>query len=469
MFTGYTYQDWERTQESEKMEVLRKIVESYKGSEEFKYALLASDYFRGENPVVMEKVILQKGAYKYQDESGVEKTLLREAPVVGARIPSNFFSRFVIQQNQFLLANGVTLEKDADKKALGLGFDKAMEQIGERALVQGVCWGYWNVDHLEIIEAARDKMSGFVALVDEENSMPRLGVQFWQIDSNRPMYIRLFEADGITVYRVQDHVMVEHAPKRAYKLRVNRDAAGETVTGAENYSFLPVIPLYANAERRSELTRSIKEKIDAYDRISSDYVDNLDKTNDVFWVLSNFGGSRSELLKMVSDIRSTGIIANSSDGMGGNASAAPYAFEVPYEARKTALELLQKELYQDYMALSMEELTGGSLTNVAIQTAMANLELKCDRYEWQCFQFVQRVLALLAINTEVIRFKRQTITNESEIIADIYTMRADIDRRTALKLNPYISADEVENILLMLDKEELEGNEPPEDVTGNEA
>lgn len=458
MYTRYTYQDWEKTPQTERPELLRNIVLTYKASEEFQYALTASRYFRGENPEVMKKVILKKGAYKYRDDSGEEKAMIRNEPIVGARVPSNYFFRFVTQQNQYLLSNGVVL-KGAEKERLGLGFDKVLEQMGERALVQGVCWGYWNADHLELIEAARDDLSGFVALVDEENSAPRLGVQFWQIDHNRPLYIRLLEEDGVTVYRLEDNKMMEHAPKRAHKLHVIRDAAGEQVEREENYGFLPVIPLYANGEHRSELTPSIKEKIDAYDRISSDYVDNLDKTNDVFWVLNNFGGSRSELLNMVSDIRSTGIIANMTDGMGGNATASPYAFEVPYEARKTALELLESELYSDYMAMNMDEITGGSLTNVAIRTARANLDLKCDRYEWQHFQFVQQLLMLLNIETEKIEFKRQTIANESEIIADIYTMRSDIDRKTALLLNPMIASDKVDEIMATLDKEELEGND----------
>ena len=462
MFTQYTYQDWEKTPEQKRPELLMKIVQKYKGSDDFQKALTANCYFRSENEAVLSKVILQKGSYRYTDKNGEEKTVYNEIPVVGAQVPSNYFFRFVTQQNQFLLSNGVTLDEDA-KKRLGFGFDKALERMGEKALVQGVCWAYWNNDHVEVLEAARDENSGFVALVDEVDSMPRIGVQFWQIE-DRPLYIRLFEMDGVSMYRVQNKKIERVVEKRAYVVRILRDAAGEWVTGAENYAFLPIIPLYANEEKRSELTPSIKAKIDAYDRISSDYVDNLDKTNDVLWVLNNFGGSRRELSDMVNVIRETGIIANMTDGMGGNASAAPMAFEVPYEARKVALELLENELYQDYMALSMDELTGGSLTNVAIQTAMANLELKCDRYEWQIFQFVQRLLMLLGINTEVIAFKRQTIANESEIVADIYTMRNDIDRRTALELNPYINSDKIDEIMKKLDLEELTGNEPPEEV-----
>ena len=216
------------------------------------------------------------------------------------------------------------------------------------------------------------------------------------------------------------------------------------------------MPLYANDEKQSELTGSIKSKIDAYDRILSDFGDNLDRANDVYWVLNNFGGSTDQALQMIQEIQRLKIAMTVSDGTN-SSSAEPQTIDVPYAARQTALDLLEKALYQDFMALSMNELTGGSLTNVAIQAATTNLNLKCDHYEWQCFAFVQRVLALLGKKSEEIRFKRQKITNLSETVQDIYVMRGDIDRRTALKLNPYISQDEIDGILEALDAEEVSG------------
>ena len=101
--------------------------------------------------------------------------------------------------------------------------------------------------------------------------------------------------------------------------------------------------------------------------------------------------------------------------------------------------------------------SGGSLTNVAIQAAMTNLNLKCDHYEWQCFAFVQQVLRLIGIETEEIKFKRQQMANRQETVQDIYTMRQDIDRRTALKLNPYIDQEEIEDIIANVSAEEVSG------------
>jgi hypothetical protein len=86
-------------------------------------------------------------------------------------------------------------------------------------------------------------------------------------------------------------------------------------------------------------------------------------------------------------------------------------------------------------------------TLLAIRAAAANLNLKSDRYEWQVRQFVQSLLTLIGHPTGDIRFNRQCIANESEVVRDIAAMRDDIDLRTALRLNPYIQEEEIEELL----------------------
>lgn len=464
MFTTYTYQDWLAESPGKRVEKLKTIIGSYTASPEFKRALEAQSYFRGENTSVAMKTISQAHAVETKDESGRtrKKTALQE--IAGNRIASNFLFRFVTQQNQMLLGNGVTLDSTDMKKRLGYGFDHAMEQAGENALLHGVCWGFWNVDHLEVIPAASDAQSGFVALLDERTGDAMVGLHFWRLDSSRPLYVRVFEVDGITEYREAKDGLVEVQSKQAYRQTVRRDNAGEEVTRQENYDRLPVIPLFANSEQRSEFTTSIKSKIDAYDRILSDFADNLDRANDVYWVLNNFGGTTDDIAEMLAEISRIRAVANFSDGTGSSSTAEPHTIEVPYAARQKALEILEKALYQDYMALSMDELTGGSLTNVAIEAARTNLNLKCDRYEWQCFRFVQQVLALIGVQTERIVFKRQEIVNKSEIVTDIYAMRGDIDHRTALKLNPYIQQEEIDQIVDDVAAEAVSGKPSVDDL-----
>lgn len=464
MFTACTYQDWLGTPMEARLKLLENIIKDYKSSSDFKAAHKAEEYFHAENTAVASKVMLRTKKINAKDKNGRVRAIAGTENVIGNRIRSNLFFRFVTQQNQYLLGNGVTLSDGDVKKRLGVGFDKAVEQAGEDALLHGVCWGYWNLDHVEILPAYVDDLSGFVALLDERTSAPGVGVQFWQMDGKRPMYVRLFEPDGLTEYRQGKDGLVEIAAKRSYKQTWVKDAAGSQLVGAENYDRLPIVPFYASESKRSELTPAIKSKIDLYDNVLSDFGDNLDRANDVYWVLNNFGGTSDDIINMLEEINRIKAVANLSDGTGSSSTAEPRTIEVPYAARQTALQLLEKALYQDFMALNMDALTGGSLTNVAIETAMTNLNLKADRYEWQAFRFVQGILALAGVQTEEIRFERQSIANKSEIVQDIYTMRADIDLRTALKLNPYIMQDEIDGIVDALAAEQLTGQPSMEDL-----
>lgn len=470
MYTTHTFQDWEETSEADRLPLLLDIIRNYKASAEFQHALKAEKYFRAENEAVGRKKLLKPQKFVTetveQTSAGERKRTrngVRSVEIDGNRVYSRFFYRVVTQENQHLLGSGVTLgdvgdiSGEAVKSMLGVGFDTALQKIGEKALIDGVCWGYWNLDHLEVIEAVRDESSGFVALLDEVTSAPKLGVQFWRLAANRPLYVRLFDEDGVTVYRTNDGgELEEYEPYRPYVLHVARDTLGEQVISTSNYGVLPVIPLYANPEQRSELDNSLLSKIDAYDRISSDFVDNLDRANDVYWVLNNFGGNTAEICQMIEQIEKLRVVASVSDGVS-SSTAQPHTLEVPYAARQTALTLLEGAIYKDAMALSLDEVTGGGLTNVAIKAAMTNLNLKCDRYEWQCFAFVQAVLKLLRIETESISFVRQEVVNQSEVVSDIALMRDYIDDETALRLNPYIPREEIDVILERLAQQRYTG------------
>lgn len=146
----------------------------------------------------------------------------------------------------------------------------------------------------------------------------------------------------MTVFVRNRNAVTVKQEKRAYMLSVASDAAGEVNVRGYNYKALPVVPLYANNEKRSNLTTAIKTKIDLYDRILSDFGDNLDKANDVYWVLNNFGGNTAEALEMLKNINELRVVCNISDGTGNGSTATQAAFEVPYAARQTALELLRK-------------------------------------------------------------------------------------------------------------------------------
>ncbi len=440
MFTHVTWQDYLASED--RGGLLLEAVRQFKTSRGFLHALEANSYFRGENTRVARKTILRARKTETRDAQGRRRIRAATEDVVGNRIASSFLFRFVTQQNQFLLSEGVGLPTEV-KGRLGADFDHQLERLGEQALLHGCAWGYWNADHLEVLSMAVNPLSGFFPLLDEMTGEMRLGVQFWQIAPQRPMYLRVFTEEGATVLRREKNALVTVTPVQPYRRHVRRDVLGETVTNQPGYGRLPLIALRANPDGLSEFTPAIRSKIDAYDSILSDFADNLDRANDVYWVLNNFGGTMDEVAELLEQISRVKAVANISDGAGSSSTAEPHTIEVPYAARRVALDVLEHALYQDFMALDMTALTGSSLTNVAIRVSAANLNLKADRYEWQLRQFVSTLLDLIGCPCQDIRFQRQTIANESETVADIAAMRSDIDQETALRLNPYISDEAI--------------------------
>ena len=119
MFTEYTYQDWQRMGGG--AESARKIVESYRASDFFRRALDANRYFAGCNPTLDDKYLLKVQTREQKDADGLTRKVADTVRVVGNRVSSAFLRRFVCQQNQFLLGNGVTLEDASLKDRLGRG------------------------------------------------------------------------------------------------------------------------------------------------------------------------------------------------------------------------------------------------------------------------------------------------------------------------------------------------------------
>ena len=204
--TPITYQTY--LSSYDKGKCLLQAIRAYRVSPFFRDGLQAGAYFRGENPAIAQKTVLRASKVETTDASGRRRVRTRMKDVVGSRVYSGFFGRFVTQQAQYLLGNGVTLGDPGLKARLGADFDLTLARMGEKALQHGVCWGYWNTDHLEIVEAVRAPYSGFFPLIDEVSGEARMGVQFWQLEARSPLCVRLFEPQGVSMWREEKGQLV---------------------------------------------------------------------------------------------------------------------------------------------------------------------------------------------------------------------------------------------------------------------
>ena len=402
--------------EAARMAFVFSAITEHKGTKPYIVALDAEQYYRGLNPRITkyEKII-----YDMRGKAHVDKWTPNH------KIASNFFNFAITQENQYLLGNGATFTKDDTKDKLGKDFDEQLQDLGKKALVGGVAFGFFNLDHIDAFSLLE-----FVPLYDEENGALRAGIRFWQVDSDKPMRATLYEEDGYTDYiKALDKSAILHE-KRPYKLKVRTsEADGEEIYDGENYPSFPIVPLWGNDKKQSELVGR-QGTIDAFDLLNSNLVNNLDEANYIYWVLTNCGGmDEMDDAKFIEQLK-TSHVAHA-DGDSG-ATAEAHTIEAPYQASETAIQTIQRRLYEDFMCLDVNSLSASSKTATEIRAAYQPLDSKCDMYEYCIISFVQKILELAGID-DTVTFTRSKVVNKAEEINTLLAAQAYLDDETLVE------------------------------------
>ena len=462
----YTYQDLLQVPDSDeaRIDFVKKVINQHKSTELYKTAVIADEYNRHQNRTILE----------YQK---VLRTVTGEAVpdlyTANYKMATKFFNRFVTQENQYLLGNGITWSKDDTPTKLGDDFDDVMQELGENALVGAVSFGFWNYDHLENFSVLE-----FAPLLDEENGALMAGVRFWQIAPNKPLRATLYEVDGYTDYiwnrrdgdkEAKGEVLHE---KRPYILKIRTsEADGMEIYDGMNYPGFPIVPLWGNPQKQSEIV-GLREQIDCYDLIKSGYANNVDEGSIIYWTLNNAGGMGDvDLAEFVQRMK-TLHAASTEDGV----TAESHNMEAPYQSREALLTKLRSDLYEDAMALDTKNIADGAVTATQIKAAYEPLNSKVDKYEYCVRKFLKGILALAGID-DIPVFSRSMIVNSQEeiqlvlqsapytdeeyVTTKVMTLLGDADLvETVLKRR---AADELEREQMAVETEEEEEPEEGEE------
>lgn len=327
------------------------------------------------------------------------------------KIYCRYYWYFITQSVQYLLGNGITFTSDGTKEKLGKDFDTKMQKLATNAQNGGVSYAFFNLDHIEVFDVLE-----FAPLYDEETGALMAGVRFWQIDSDKPLMFTLYEIDGYTDYKKpqDEDVQIIHE-KQAYKTVVQSTKAdGEEVVAGENYPSFPIVPLY-NTGHQSELVGN-QFTIDAYDLMASALVNNVDDGNLIYWVLKNCGGmDDADDAKFIEQLKVTHVVhADGDDG----ASVDAHTVEAPFEANETALERLRKQLFDDFMALDVKDISAGATTATQINAAYEPLNNKTDAFEYEVIDCIQGLLELIGVE-DTPTFTRSKIVNVQEEVQTV--------------------------------------------------
>jgi hypothetical protein len=435
-----TANDFYDLTEFERINKLPEFIDDYRAGDFYKRAVRAQLYLEGKNPGIKEyrKAVIGKSG----------KNLVPEA----APIVSRLFYRLVLQKSQYSLVNGLYLKDTALKARLGHGFDTRLLRMGENAITHGAAYGFWNHNYMVNYSALE-----FMPLMDEMDGSMRAGIRFWRLADNKPLNIELYEVDGVTKYVVKNNVVALIEPKSPYVIpNAGHIADGRNMPDVVSAGKLPIFTLWANPEKQSDFSPDMEANIDRYDRIFTDFGNNLDRTNDIYWVISNFGGTTDEVIQMLADINEI----KATYAVGEGATALPHSIEVPHEARRVALELLNGLVISNFCGVDTASLSGGNKTATEIRLASADLDNNATRLESEVYDFCQKlILYVTGEYADDIRLKRKAITNETEYSNMILSAAAYIDHQTLLEKLPFIEVDEIQTILDRIAETDLGADE----------
>lgn len=442
-----TYQDLLKVGENEadRKNFVRTLINEHKSSKDYRIAKEAYDYFRHRNVTISD---YQKLLYTVTGEA------IPDNYSANFKMASRHFYRFIVQEVQYLLGNGVTWNNEDTEDKLGTQrkpFDSQLKKAAKAALWGKVAFGFYDNDHVEVFDYLE-----FVPLFDEMDGSIKAGVRFWQIDEKKPMKATLYELDGFTkyVYNPKDTSTAHDEPKRGYIQKVSStEADGDEIYDEQNYPTFPIVPLWANDEHQSEII-GLREQIDCFDLIKSGFANTVDEASYVYWTIQNAGGMTDvDLAKFVKRMKTIKAAAVQDEG----ASAESHTQDAPYASREALLDRLEKDMYRDAMALDIDRIADGAVTATQIKAAYENLNIKCDDFEYQILEFIQGILAVAGIDDEA-TFTRSQVINQSEMITTLLQAGAYIPQEYVTKkiLDILGDGDQAEELLKTMDADNFE-------------
>lgn len=454
-----TYQDYERA--NNKTAWLQAALVSYRNSEEYKKAIDEQEYMAGRNTAIQQTVRV------IYNMAGLPEP---DFTASNMKIMDNTIHRLVTDRCSYSLGNGVSFPGrhkeikdgkavfvDPVKDILGDKFDRALKRTAYWALSNSAAYLYVHMGRRkQEWQYTLFKKTEFLPLYDEETGELRGGVRFWSIDwGKRPITAVLYLENGYIKYKTREKEYSLSSLEQAENLKPyietvqTSEAFGEEVVGSESLTRLPIFPLYSGEMRNSALDR-LKDTIDATDMVLSGFVNDIHDIPQVYWLISGaMGMSEGDKRQLLDRL----ILQHMAVVDGENSHIQGYTQDIPYEAREKCLDRLHNKMYEKYGGFDVHTIEAGA-TNDHIEAGYWPMDEEADDFEYEIIDFVQQILEMMGQTDGTTPiFKRNRVSNQYQQTQMVMLAAPNLDDQTILEKLPFISVDEVDDILARKDGE----------------
>lgn len=404
-----------------------------------------------------------------------------EDPVRNAdnRIPSNFYGLLVNQKASYLFSDpplfdvGRKSDNERIAEALGDGYAKACKSLCINASNAAVAWAHvWKgedggfrygvVPSTQVIPVwSSDLERRLIAVLRTYNIVDDAGVTY-------SVYEYWTDTECVAYQRREDAGLDYLFPYRMFMVfDLDTGAMQPSNQFKHGWGETPFIPFFNNECHTSDLDM-VKELIDAYDKVFSGFLNDLEDIQEVIYVLSGYGGQ--DLKEFVKDLKESKAIKLDIGDEGGRPGVETLTINIPVEAREKMLTITRKAIFEQGQGIDPDPQNFGNSSGVALKFLYSLLELKGSLLETEFRLGFGRLVRLicrhLGIKAKKINqtWTRTAVSNDAEL-ADIAAKSAGvISQRTILRRHPWV--DDPDEEAEQLEKERAEQAEQYPQLTG---
>ena len=366
------------------------------------------NYYNQENEVILERQKLM--GIKRGD--GYAQVV--DPYASNEQLPSGFVKTIIKQKVNYLINNNMTLtDQEDDVTELFPSWKKELKQLATK--VSYDIYGAWQL-YIQDGKLKKKFISGkqLYPVFNEDDQLIAVARFYKSDDENKAI---VYDNKIETHYKVEQNEWVIEKQEPILKLR---NTIGDDVV-AENAVELPAPPfafLFNNDEWRNDI-QPIKKNIDVYDKVDSDFANNIIDFQEIYHTLKNYQGQ--DLAEFNQQLKMLKTVPVGEDG-----EFKTHMAEVPVKAKQTYLEIKRKDIFENAMAVDLKEIAAGNSTVVAIKAMFEALNMKASDFEQELQDFWQTFLMLtnffnaqlnnnLVLDNEII-FDKSMLMNEKDLI-----------------------------------------------------
>jgi len=351
-----------------------------------KNARVGERYYNGDNDIRHYRIF-------YIDKDGVPQEDKTRSNI---KKPSNFFKEnvdetvnyFLSGDDRIVRSDDPTLQSYLDEYFLD-DFKDEFADLLSYTIRQGRAWlyGYKNKEdrltfracgNIEVVQVeakyASDKQDHIIYYYPE-----------YDITEDKVITkIQVWDRDYSTYYEERDgqiKVDTDYEINPRPHIIYNDEKGLKTY---DTFGFIPFWDIENNREHSSDL-RAIKEHIDDYDLMNCGLSNDLVDLSQGFYVVKGFHGDNIE--ELIMNVKSRKFV-----GVDDSGDVDVKTVNIPYEARRTQMEIDEKNIYRFGFAFNSNNVGDGNITNIVIKSRYTLLDLKCEGLEKRAKKLLKKII-----------------------------------------------------------------------------